>query len=232
MSPKSKTIDIMSSNLRGWATRVYEAYDVENPDSRVVIKDSWVNADRPKERDTLNKILDDASNDERAILHFSFMGVVEIDGREDLTKDLLNGYTVSTKSADDNSQASSSDKRVNFNDAIDEIKLAKISFADYSSVEDTAQGDLIYKASLFEVLRPSKPSSRPRTLVTSADVSTPRKAKQPLHVYDSKAHYGIVFKEREQSLHSMSRGHHVKVPLVVKGMILCGVVWIFLILFS
>ena len=56
MSPKSKTIDIMSSNLRGRATRVYEAYDVENPDSRVVIKDSWVNADRPKMRDTLNKI--------------------------------------------------------------------------------------------------------------------------------------------------------------------------------
>ena len=34
------------------ATRVYEAYDVGNPNSRVVVKDSWLNMDRPKERMT------------------------------------------------------------------------------------------------------------------------------------------------------------------------------------
>ena len=32
----------LSSNLLGRATRVYEAYNVEDPDSGVVIKDSWV----------------------------------------------------------------------------------------------------------------------------------------------------------------------------------------------
>ena len=65
-----KTTDIiadMSSNLRGRATRVYEACDVENPDSKVVIKDSWVDVNRPKEADTLNEILDDATDDEKAM---------------------------------------------------------------------------------------------------------------------------------------------------------------------
>jgi Fungal protein kinase len=101
-----KTIDIiadMSSNLRGRATHVYEAYDVENPGSKVVIKDSWVDSNRPKEGDTLSEILDDASDDEKAMfLTVLIHGVVTIDGREDLTRDLLmNGFLVST---DDDSQ--------------------------------------------------------------------------------------------------------------------------------
>jgi hypothetical protein len=96
-----KTIDIiadMSSNLRGRATRVYEAYEVGNPGSKVVIKDSWVDVNRPKEGDTLSEILDDASDDEKAMfLTVLIHGVVTIDGREDLTRDLLmNGYLVST----------------------------------------------------------------------------------------------------------------------------------------
>jgi len=79
--------------------RVYEAYDVETPGTAVVIKDSWVDADRPKEADTLSEILDDASDDEKmtVLLH----GVVIIDGREDLTRDLLmDGYLVSTSDDD------------------------------------------------------------------------------------------------------------------------------------
>ena len=221
-----KTIAIisdMSSNLRGRTTRVYEAYDVENPNSKVVIKDSWVNANRPKEGDTLSEILDDASDDEKAMfLTVLIHGVVTINGREDLTQDLLmNGYMVTTKSTDDDSRAHSSDKRVNhFNDAIDNViqkKLANVSIADYNSMEDTAQDDHIHKASIFEVLKLSKPGSRPPTFATSPDVSTSRKAKKPPLEYDPKAHYRIVFKERGQSLHSMSHGHQVKVPLVVKA---------------
>ena len=77
-----KTIDIiadMSSNLRGRATRVYEAYDVENPDSRVVIKDSWVDVNRLKEGDTLSKILKNASGDEKAMfLTVLIHGVVKL----------------------------------------------------------------------------------------------------------------------------------------------------------
>ena len=217
-----KTIAIiadMSSNLRGRATRVYEAYDVEDPDSRVVIKDSWVDVNRTKEGDTLKEILDDASDDEKALfLTVLIHGVVKIDGREDLTQDLLmNGYLIST---DVDSHKSN---KGNFNDASSALqkRLAKVSIADHSGVEDTPQGGHIYKASIFEVLRVSKPGSRPTTLdplLKSPHVSTSRKAKKSPRVYDPKAHYRIVFKERGESLHSMSRGHQIKLRLVVKAM--------------
>jgi hypothetical protein len=68
-----------------------------------VLKDSWVDSNCPKEADTLNEILDNASDDEKAMfLTVLVHGVVEIDGRDDLTQDLLmNGYLIST---DDDSQ--------------------------------------------------------------------------------------------------------------------------------
>ena len=217
-----KTVGIiadMSSNLRGRATRVYEAYDVENPDSRVVIKDSWVDVNRPKEADTLSEILDDASDEERAMfLTVLIHGVVTIDGREDLTQDLLmNGYLVST---DDDSRDDSINEREDFDNAINELQemMAATGIADRSRVEDTAEDDHIYKASIFEILRAPKPGSQPPTLVTSPDVSTFKKAKLSPRVYGPKAHYRIVFKERGQSLHSMSRLRRIKLPLVVQAM--------------
>ena len=216
-----RTIDIiadMSSNLRGRATRVYEAYDVENPNSKVVIKDSWVDVNRPKEADTLSKILDDASDDEKAMFLIVLIhGVVTIDGREDLTQDLLmNGYLVST---DVDFRDDSTNEKENFNNAISGLqkRMADIGIADHSSMEDTARGGHIYKASIFETLRVSKPGSRPPTLVTSSDLSI-NKAKRPPHVYGPKAHYRIDFKERGQSLHSMSRLHQIKLPLVVQAL--------------
>ena len=65
-----------------------------------MIKDSWVDVSRLKEGDTLSEILDDASEEEKAMfLTVLIHGVVTIDGREDLTRDLLmNGYLVSTDS--------------------------------------------------------------------------------------------------------------------------------------
>jgi Fungal protein kinase len=215
-----KTIDIiadMSSNLRGRATRVYEAYDVENPGTMVVIKDSWVDVNRPKEGDTLSEILDGASDDEKAMfLTVLNHGVVSINGREDLTQDLImNGYLVSTDSP------KSDHKTENFSsnviDALEKI-MADVGIADHGRVEDTAQDDLIYEASIFEILRPSKPGSQPESLVTSPDVSTSNKTRHPPRVYGPKAHYRIVFKERGQSLHSMSCMRQIKVRLVVQAM--------------
>ena len=80
-----KNIDIIadrSSNLRGRATRVYEVYEVGNPGSIVVIKDSWVDIDRDKEGDTLKELLKDASDDEKAMfLTVLIHGVVKKIGR-------------------------------------------------------------------------------------------------------------------------------------------------------
>ena len=53
------TIDIiayMSSNLRGRVTRIYAAYEVRNPGSIVVIKESWVDENRRKEGETLSEL--------------------------------------------------------------------------------------------------------------------------------------------------------------------------------
>jgi Fungal protein kinase len=214
-----KTIDIiadMSSNLRGRATRVYEAYEVENPGSMVVIKDSWVDVNRPKEGDTLSEILDDASDEEKAMfLTVLVHGVVTIDGKEDLTRDLLmNGYLVSTD------PPKSDNKRGNSGNNDDELvkRMANIGIANRGSVEDTTQDDHICKASTFEILRPSKPSSQPESLVTSPDVSISNKTKHPPRVYGAKAHYRLVFKERGESLHSMSCMRQIKLPLVVQAM--------------
>ena len=208
-----KTIDIiadMSSKLRGRATRVYEAYDVEDPDSKVVIKDSWVDVNHPKEGDTLSEILEDASDDEKAMfLTVLVHGVVTIDGREDLTQDLLmNGYLVSTDSPKSN------DKGSNYFDELEEM-IANAGIVD--DVEDTAQGDHVYRASIFKVLK-SGPRLSLDFLRISPHVSINYNATRPPRVYGPKAHCRIVFKEKGQSLQSMSCLRQIKLPLVLQAM--------------
>jgi Fungal protein kinase len=216
-----ETTDIiadMSSNLRERATRVYEAYDVENPNTKVVIKDSWVDSNRPKEADTLSEILDDASDDEKAMFWTVLIhGVVQIDGREDLTQDLLmNGYLIST---DDDFQDDSINETENFDNVIDELqeRMANVDITKRRA-EDTARVDHIYRASIFEILKALNPASQWTSLVTTPNVSTSNQMKRPPRVYGSKAHYRMVFKERGESLHSMSRRRQIKLPLVVQAM--------------
>ena len=224
------TIANMSSNLRGRATRVYEAYNVEDRrKSKVVIKDSWVDANRPKEADTLIEILNDASDDEKAMfLTVLVHGVVTIDGREDRTQDLLmNGYLVSTDKVPRNNKVPRNDKvprnkkgkgKIDKIEGLEE-RFAKAGIADRGSVEDNTPDDHVFKASIFEVLRPSNyDSQQPETLVTSPDVSTSLRAKQRPRVYGPKAHYRIVFKERGESLHSMSCVRQITLPLVAQAM--------------
>ena len=214
-----RTIDIiadMSSNLRGRATRVYEAYEVEHPGSIVVIKDSWVDIDSDKEGDTLKELLKDASDDEKSMfLTVLIHGVVEIDGKEDLTRDLLDGYLVSTD------PPTSDDERGNSGDDDDELfveLMAEVDISNHGGVEEVKRDEHIYEASIFEILRTSKPGSEMESLVTSPDVSTPKNTKQSPRVYSPKAHYRIVFKERGQSLYSMSCLGQIKLPLVVQVM--------------
>ena len=215
-----RTTDIianMSSNVRGRATRVYEAYDVENRCSKVVIKDSWVDVNRTKEGDTLKELLKDASDEEKAMfLTVLVHGVVEIDGREDLTRDLLmNGYLVSTDPPESNNQGVNSGNKV---DALVK-RMADVGIGNHGNVENTTQVDHVYKASVFEVLkRSSKLGSEPESFVTSPDVSTSNKKKDQPREYSPKAHYRIVFKERGQSLHSMSCTRQIKLSLVMQAM--------------
>ena len=123
----------------------------------------------------------------------------------------MNGYLVST---DDDAQDDSIGQTEVFDSAVNALQemMADAGITDYS-VEDTARVDCIYKASIFEVLRASKPGSQPASLVTSPDVSTSNQIKRPPRVYGPKVHYRIVYKERGESLHSMTRLRQIKLPL-------------------
>ena len=74
-------------------------------------------------------------------------------------------------------------------------------YADHRSVEGITQDEDIYKASIFEILRPSKPGSQLESLVTSPDITTSNKTKHSPREHSPKAHYRLVFKEGGQSLH-------------------------------
>ena len=210
------TIADMSSNLRGRATRVYEAYEAGSSGSKVVIKDSWVDVNRTKEGDTLSELLKDASDNEKAMfLTVLVHGVVTIDGREDLTRDLLmNGYLVTTDPPKSNSTTETPGN--NFDALV--RRMADVGIANHGSVANTTMGDHIHQASIFEILRSPKPGSQPESLVTSPDVSLSSKTKVGPRVYGAKAHYRLVFKERGESLHSMSCMRHIKLSHVVQAM--------------
>ena len=101
-----------------------------------MIKDSWVDVSRLKEGDTLSEILDDASDDEKAMfLTVLIHGVVTIDGREDLTRDLLmNGYLVSTDSPKSDHKTGNSSSNVI--DALEKM-MADVGIAEHGR-EDIA----------------------------------------------------------------------------------------------
>ena len=215
-----ETVDIIadtSYNLCGRATRVYEAYDIENPGTAVVIKDSWVDASHPKEADMLSELLDDASDNEKAMFMTVLLhGVVTIDGKEDLTRDLLmSGYLVRTNSIR---------KAKKHRDILDELAELMLDgdIADRGG-EGTVRGDHhnIYQASIFELVKPSKLNLKSTTSVQSPDVSSPsldHQTKRPPRVYGARAHYRIVFKERGASLHSLSCMCQINLPLVLQTM--------------
>ena len=62
-----KTIDIIA-DMSSWTDNAHlRGLQNWKPRLHGVIKDSWVDANRPKEGDTLSELLDDASDDEKAI---------------------------------------------------------------------------------------------------------------------------------------------------------------------
>ena len=100
MTKTYQTTGLLSNHahrIRGRATRIYEAYDVDDPVKElIVIKDSWVEAKRPREGDTLCAVLEGASAEERSFfLTMLQHGVVDILGQPDRTRELiLGGYDI------------------------------------------------------------------------------------------------------------------------------------------
>jgi hypothetical protein len=131
----------------------------------------------------------------------------------------MNGYLVSTASPKAGNKSGNSGTRLLKKL---EKRMGNLRISDRGSVEDTTQGDHRQEASIFEILRPSKPDSQsdsqPESWVTSPDVTTSNQTVHEPREYGPKAHYRIVFKERGDSLHSISCDRRIKLPLVVKAM--------------
>lgn len=97
--------DFSAAPIRGRATRVFEAYELDEKGEKtggpVAIKDTWIDADRKLEGDILIAMKGDierlAPNDdvENYFLSIQAHGVVRIQGRQDDTLNLImRGYTI------------------------------------------------------------------------------------------------------------------------------------------
>lgn len=192
-----RVISNSSGSIRSRATRIYEA-ETDNTDDpstirRVVLKDSWIDASRPTEGNTLNDLLKEASEDEkRMFLTVVQHGVVQIDGQEDTTGHLiLKGQTV---------------------DIVDKMAKRLPPLGMLGPIPDP----LVYtpeESATFILTRravfPLYHSSRPRRRDLYMDFGPP----MPV-VHPPKHHYRIVFKEIGESLMSLANCGMMRAPLV------------------
>jgi len=108
---KFRTVKILSdfgaAPIRGRATRVFEAYELDKEGNRtgesVAIKDTWMDADRLQEGDILHSMMKDVKESASDVtvdgakyfLSVRTHGVVMIAGKQDSTLDLMmHGYTI------------------------------------------------------------------------------------------------------------------------------------------
>ena len=244
-----KVICDAANNIRGRATRVYEAH-IADPEKkhilsrRAVIKDSWVDVGRTKEGDTLFELLQGATSEERGLfLSVLQHGVVQIDGCDDTTQDLiLNGQTF----FDDRRTETKEGERL----PRDPFILTKVREKDEDDSDSSVESvhEPVYNTPLFHLFHPESPSNDPSTTQGTTDTSshrssatrassgttrsssipppaptnalshhTPYEAKRPI-IYSPKVHYRIVFREVGQSLLSMAGSGRLKASHVLQAM--------------
>ncbi|KJA27947.1 hypothetical protein HYPSUDRAFT_156193 [Hypholoma sublateritium FD-334 SS-4] len=214
-----------ANNIRGRATRVYEATVKDPEDSSisqtVVLKDSWVDVGRSKEGDTLAALLEGAKPKEKELfLTVIQHGVVKINGQDDSTEDLiLGGQTFCNPPVDEMAKA--------LDDDDDDIFAEEMGMLNVNEHAENSNQPIpkppSYKAHLYPLyhypptFRPGvKPSSSlSKATKTSAKVSTRGNAidSLPHHthrvlrapiVYSPKIHYRIAFEEIGNSLLSVA----------------------------
>ncbi len=225
-----------ANSIRGRATRVYEAYIYAPPTNqykisrRVVIKDSWIDIGRMREGDTLAQLLEGATPDEkRLFLTVVQHGIVQIDGRDDCTQDLiLNGHTFFGFSDLD-------DKLV---EPDDEVFLAgvteglKVIEDSEGSEPDTSK----YNTPLFPLYHPEPGKDKTPSIKTSSTrdnqssavsqtVAADALAHHTHHVvtkpiiYSPKYHYRIVFEEVGISLMSLAGSGKLRASVVHQALV-------------
>ena len=244
-----KVICDAANNIRGRATRVYEAH-IADPEKkhilsrRAVIKDSWVDVGRTKEGDTLFELLQGSTPEERGLfLTVLQHGVVQIDGCDDTTQDLiLAGQTF----------FENKETRPKKRDSFFRTKLQQRDEGDSGS-STHSDDEPAYNTPLFPLFHPESPSNNslpnqdhdtPAAVAASHQSSasrasssaarassippaaptnalshhTPYEAKRPI-IYSPKVHYRIVFREVAVSLLSMASSGRLKISHVQRAMV-------------
>ena len=241
-----KVICDAANNIRGRATRVYEANMADPLKKRillrsVVIKDSWIDVGRTKEGDTLSELLEEATSEEKDLfLTVLQHGVVQIDGRDDTTQDLiLDGQSffsntetktsegrnstrhrfmltkLPEKNEDDSDGSVQSENQPTYN-----TPLFPLYHHDHLESNDSAlDGDAPSTTTSSHRSSATRGSSAPPSAPTNAlSHHTPHEAKAPV-IYSPKAHYRIVFKEVGASLLSMAGSGRLRISHVRQAML-------------
>lgn len=182
--------------IRGRATRVYEAYDVNDPAKEpIVIKDSWVEEKRPREGDTLHSVLEGTSAEERSFfLTMLHHGVMDISGRPDRTRELMGGYDITLEH-----HFVYPGKRTSRQKGLSKSACRR---------SHTASGTLVYV--------------EPDAFLFDADVievhPDPYTEPHPGVEYNPLVHYRIVFREKGVSLSDMCHNNQATLSIVQTAM--------------
>lgn len=222
-----------ANNICGRATRVYEAAVKDPEDSSithtVVLKDSWVDAGRSKEGDTLAALLEGATPEEKVLfLTVVQHGVVKIDGQDDSTEDLiLGGQTFCNPLVDEIAKALDNEDASIFtedndDDSILVEEMGSLSVNEYDeNLNQLMPKPPSYSARLYPLYHyPPPPTSQPGVIpslslnntakastrgnaIDSLPHHTHRVLRAPI-VYSPKVHYRIVFEEVGNSLLSVA----------------------------
>ncbi len=228
-----------ANNMRGRATRVYEATvkDLEDPSiiHSVVVKDSWIDVGRSREGDTLAALLEGATPEERELfLTVIQHGVVKINGQDDSTEDLiLGGQTFCNPPVDE------ALKLDNVDASIFAEEMGMLSVDEHDEVEDQSIAGqpmpkpLSYEARLYPLYHyppPSRPNAVPSLSRSNANKASTRgnaidslphhthRVLRPYIVYSPKVHYRIAFEEVGISLLSVADSGELRVTDVSQAL--------------
>lgn len=222
-----------ANNIRGRATRVYEV-TIDHPTDpfqvdKFVLKDSWIDAGRSKEGDTLAKLLEGATSEEKQLfLTVIQHGIVQVDGKDDSTQDLiLRGQTFNDPRVREKTQPLETVdhflflnrfKRMGLKSPLADVKEAGPSSTDAPKREIPLFA--LYQHSPAPIRTSSSRSSTSQTSTASrgrtADALShhTHRIVQKHIIYSPKVHYRIVFKEVANSLMTIADSGTLRTPTV------------------
>ncbi len=195
------------------------------------MKDSWIDASRSKEGDTLAKLLEGATSEEKQLfLTVVQHGVVQIDGQDDSTEDLiLRGQTFNDSRVKEKTQPLETADHPLFLNRFKRMGL-KPPLGDVQEAEPSSNETPKPEIPLFELYQysptpiPTSSSRSGKSQTSTSTFSRSRTADALSHhthrvvqkhiIYSPKVHYRIVFKEVANSLMVIADSAALRTPIV------------------